>query len=222
VDEEPTTAETQGHEELRYQGRVEDRRALERLIFFSDAVFAIAMTLLVLNIPKPLPDEAFRAFLGEEEGAFIGYFISFWVIALYWIGHHRLFRFVRAYDQGTITINLVLLFFVAFLPYPSAILSERSQDAGRTIFYALAVTAVGLSSAGLSWYSVFFRRFAGPRPSRIARFHVLRALFAPAVFLASIPFAVIGHVGVAQSIWLLTFLPLAFGPWITRRLESTG
>jgi uncharacterized membrane protein len=216
VDREPDIDE----QELDDRGPVESRRALERLIFFSDAVFAIAMTLLVLDIPKPAKDESIRLFLDSNTGTFIGYFISFWVIALYWIGHHRLFRFVKRYDQGVVTLNLLLLFFVAFLPYPSAILSEQSSDPGRTVFYALAVTAVGFSSAGLTWYTVFHRRFAGPNPSRVARFHVFRALVAPVVFLVSIPFAMAGHVGIAQSIWLLTFVPLIFGPWITRRLEG--
>ncbi|MGZ6528326.1 MAG: TMEM175 family protein [Actinomycetota bacterium] len=74
--------------------------ALERLVFFSDAVFAIGMTLLVLNIPRPRPGMDVGTFLTTHDSKFLGFFISFWVIALFWLGHHRLFRFVRTYDQA--------------------------------------------------------------------------------------------------------------------------
>ena len=61
--------------------------ALDRLVFFSDAVFAIAMTLLVLAIPRPDRDADIGGFLAQNPGKFTAYFISFWVIALYWLAH---------------------------------------------------------------------------------------------------------------------------------------
>ena len=91
-------------------------KALERLIFFSDAIFAIAMTLLVLDIPRPRSGADLTTFLTTHDGKFIAFFISFWVIALFWLGHHRLFRYVRHYDHGLLMLNLGLLFCVAFLP----------------------------------------------------------------------------------------------------------
>ena len=77
--------------------------ALDRLIFFSDAVFAIAMTLLVLAIPRPGAN--ISRSLADDQGKFIAYFISFWVIALYWLAHHRLFRLVIRYDYGVLLLT---------------------------------------------------------------------------------------------------------------------
>ncbi len=162
--------------------------ALDRLIFFSDAVFAIAMTLLVLAIPRPEHGAGIATFLSEQDnGKFIAYFISFWVIALYWLAHHRLFRVVTRYDYGVLLLNLVLLFCIAFLPYPSAVLGDHGDTVAGTVFYAVCVAATGAASTVLGWYVVMYRRFTVPLPPLLARYHVFRGLVVPAVFLLSIP-----------------------------------
>jgi uncharacterized membrane protein len=186
--------------------------ALERLVFFSDAVFVIAMTLLVLDIPRPDPGVNATAFLTHQNGKFIAFFISFWVIALFWFGHHRLFRYVRAYDQGLLLVNLVLLFTVAFLPYPSAILGDHGDEVGATVFYAASLAIAGFASAGLTWYTVRFRGFTGPLPATIGRYYVFRGLIVSIVFLVSIPVAVASPAA-ARFVWLACF-PLQ---WAGRR-----
>ncbi len=186
--------------------------ALERLVFFSDAVFAIAMTLLVLDIPRPAPGVNAAAFLTHQNGKFIAFVISFWVIALFWLGHHRLFRYVRAYDHGLLLVNLVLLFCVAFLPYPSAIMGDHGDEVGATIFYATSLAIAGFASAGLTWYTVRLRGFTGPLPATIGRYYVFRGLIVSIVFLASIPVAV-ADPAAARIVWLVCF-PLQ---WVGRR-----
>ena len=99
--QEPTHAQPDPHE----HGTV----ALERLGAFSDAVFAIAMTLLVLDIPRPGPGQESGPSSPRSTARFVAFFISFWVIAMFWMGHHRLFRFMR-FDQGVVALNLSLLF----------------------------------------------------------------------------------------------------------------
>lgn len=196
----------------------ESGKALERLIFFSDAVFAIAMTLLVLDIPKPEAGDDVARFLTTStiDKKFLAYVISFWVIALYWMAHHRLFRVVKRFDQGLVTLNLVLLFFVAFLPYPSAVLGETGT-VGATIFYAICVSAVGAASTSLTWYAIIYRSFTRPLKRRMARFYVFRGLVVPIVFLSSIPVALVNQ-SVAQSMWTLTFiLPFVVGKEMARR-----
>jgi uncharacterized membrane protein len=142
---------------------VESTDALDRLIFFADAVFAIAMTLLVLAIPRPEGGTDVRSFLEHQDaGKFIAYLISFWVIALFWLAHHRLFRVVRRYDYGVLLLNLLVLFCIAFLPYPSAILGDHGTDVAATVFYALCVAATGAAFTALSWYVVMHRAFHGP------------------------------------------------------------
>ncbi len=189
--------------------------ALERVVFFSDAVFAIAMTLLVLDIPRPGRQTNAAAFLSVQNGKFIAFFISFWVIAMFWLGHHRLFRYVREYDHGLLMVNLVLLFCVAFLPYPSAILADHADEVGAAVFYAASLAVAGLASATLTWYAVRLRGFTGVLPTAMGRYYVFRGLVVSAVFLISIPVAVWSP-GFARLVWLLCF-PLQ---WVGRRVAE--
>ena len=79
------------------------------------------------------------------------------------MAHHRLFRIVTRFDQGVVRLNLLLLFFVAFLPYPSALLGEHvGASVDVTIFYAVCVSAVGAASTALVWYTIRHRRFIVP------------------------------------------------------------
>jgi len=194
------------------EGRVESGAAIERLIYFSDAVFAIAMTLLVLDIPRPGTGVNVAGFLTHQTGKFVAFLISFWVIALFWLGHHRLFRYVRAYDQGLLTLNLVLLFCIAFLPYPSAILGDHEGEVAASVFYASSLAIAGLASSTLTWYAIRFRTFAGPLHPTMARYYIFRSLVVTIVFLASIPVAFVDP-QLAMFVWLLSF-PLQ---WFGRR-----
>jgi uncharacterized membrane protein len=186
-------------------GGPESGAALERMIFFSDAIFAIAMTLLVLDIPRPGPDQDVAKFLTTQDGKFIAFFISFWVIALFWLGHHRLFRYVKAYDQGVVALNLFLLFCVAFLPYPSAILAEHQTNVAANVFYAAAISVAGLASASLTWYVVVHRGFVGALHRALARYYVFRGLAVVIVFGLSIPVSIWVSTGLAHVMWLATF-----------------
>src|SRR5919202_6822338 len=85
---------------------------LERTVFFSDAVFAIAITLLALEIQVPqIPADSAAALL---PGAllslwpkFFSFLISFWVVGFYWLSHHRTFRYISGYDYSLLLINLL-------------------------------------------------------------------------------------------------------------------
>ena len=193
---------------------------LERLSTFSDAVFAIAMTLLVLDIPRP-PEHTtdITQFLLQHNGKFVAYVISFWVIAMYWMGHHRLFRHLREYDLGVVLINLALLFCVAFLPYPSAILGDHADSTGAVVFYALCISVTGIVNAILSWYAVIYRHFTRPVPSAMAWYYVSRGLAAPAVFLLSIPVA-LKHPTAATYMWGLAFVVQPIALRIARRRSA--
>ena len=89
---------------------------LERMILFSDAVFAIAITLLIIEIKIPEVDEptdkALLQSLGHLIPKFIGFIISFIFIGLYWTIHHRMFGFVTSYDKKLLVLNLFFLFFI--------------------------------------------------------------------------------------------------------------
>lgn len=103
---------------------------LERLVFFSDAVFAIAITLLVIDVHAPvLPrnanDAAYGAALVQVIPNFIGFLLSFLVIGMFWMGHHRAFSLARRHHPALVPWSLALLGAIAFMPFVTAFLSEH-------------------------------------------------------------------------------------------------
>ena len=103
---------------------------LERIALFSDAVFAIAITLLILEItvPKiedhPISDRALWEVLVTTAPQFIGFIISFLVIGLYWQAHHRLFRYIDRINHPLIRNNQFFLLPIVIMPFTTSFLSE--------------------------------------------------------------------------------------------------
>src|ERR1700730_1545330 len=102
---------------------------LERLILFSDAVFAIAITLLIIEIKVPdihenVSDQVLLQALAHLIPKFIGFIISFLLIGLYWSIHHRMFGFVTSYDRKLLFLNLMFLFFIVLMPFSTGFYSE--------------------------------------------------------------------------------------------------
>ncbi len=136
------------------------RFQVDRLAFFSDAVFAIAITLLALNIRVPAitggrPDEgALIAAVGSNYAVsrVIGFLLSFLVIGNYWRSHHRLFRWVRDHDSRLVTINLWLLLFVSFIPAPTTFYSDYPDYRTPLVCYAVSLSAVGVMNSVLWSY----------------------------------------------------------------------
>ena len=122
----------------------------QRLLFFSDAVFAIAITLLILDVR--LPPGATVLDLREAGPQILGFFISFYVIGRFWLGHHSLFEGVGGYDDRLLRANLVFLAAVVFLPFPTMVLSQLKASQG-IVFYGLSLTAVGLLLINLTWHA---------------------------------------------------------------------
>ena len=114
--------------------------ALERLVFFSDAVFAIAITLLVIEIHVPHlePGESDRAFLialVELIPNFVGYAVSFGVIAAFWAGHHRAFCLAGRFDGRVVFWNFLLLAAIAFMPFVTGFMSANYGKVGPAVVY---------------------------------------------------------------------------------------
>src|SRR5919202_2739867 len=157
---------------------------LERLVFFSDAVIAIAITLLAIEIRLPeLHDEVAAALPRALAGLGPRYFsfaISFLVVGSYWWGHHRMFRIIRRYDDGLIWLNILFLLCVAFLPFASAVLGEHGDERSAVVFYSLAIVATGLVETLLWLYAARGHRLVDAQvSSRAIHLATLRQLTAP-------------------------------------------
>ena len=125
--------------------------SFERVVFFSDAVFAIVITLLVLELKIPHLSEhsepALRQGLVELFPRVIGFVVSFLIVGLMWIEHHRIFRYIEDYDGGLLWRNLLLLLCVSFVPFPTALFSENFWS--RTAFILYTASFGGVATAKL-------------------------------------------------------------------------
>jgi uncharacterized membrane protein len=123
--------------------------ALERMVFFSDAVFAIAITLLVIELHAPeLPrgssDAAQLQALALLLPHFVSFAISFGVIGMFWMGHHRAFSLAGHYSPRVVGWNLLLLGMIAFMPFVTAYLSSNIFQRVPAIFYCVTMLAAAL------------------------------------------------------------------------------
>ena len=133
---------------------------LERLTFFSDAVFAIAITLLVIEVHVPrlatLDDAAYLQALGELAPSFMGFALSFLTIGALWIAHHRVFGLLEEHDERLVWPNMLLLMVVAFMPFATALMSSAPLARVPEVFYAGTLLLAGLLQHWL------FRRALAP------------------------------------------------------------
>lgn len=171
-----------------------------RAVFFSDAVFAIAMTLLVAGIDVPADGPGTLAQrLGDESGQIWSFFLSFAVIGYFWLAHHRLLSLVDRIDQRTMAVNLAYLGLIAFLPFPTALIGQASDSTAAVVLYAAAMALASLVETVLF---ELFRRADGLRIEVTAdqRRRWLTASLVPVVvFAGSIPVAVL--VGTTWALW---------------------
>jgi TMEM175 potassium channel family protein len=203
----------------RYAALYRDEWPTERLQFFSDAVFAIAMTLLVLDIDIPDVDSSrLGNALRDAQPQLFAFVLSFAVIAATWVAHHRRFEIVRVADTRLVQLNFALLLVVTFLPFPTAVLSEYGSETPAVVLYAGTVAALGLIQL-VTWSHV---RKAGLLNSEIdeGTYRYGRRVHAvdPAVFLASIVVALLGFPLAA----MLTWLAIPPGSWLVRRTADGG
>jgi uncharacterized membrane protein len=195
-----------------HDASAQDRLGLERLIFFSDAVFAIAATLLALEIRLPVDQEVMdhaqllTALLSIWH-EYLAYLISFLVIGLFWISHHRKFRFIKRYDHGLLVLNLWFLMTIAFIPFPTSVISEYGDRTG-TIFYALTMMLAGLALTAVWWHAAWHNRLLDPHvDARYRRRQFVGLFLTIAVFGLSIGIAFVDD-DLAKFSWLL-ILPVS-------------
>jgi uncharacterized membrane protein len=135
---------------------------VHRIVLFSDAVFAIAITLLVLEIKVPevakrVADAELPHKLREVIPSIITYCLSFLVIAIFWMSHHRMFRVIRRYDLPLLFLNTLFLMCVALLPFPVALLGHYISSRVAMTIYMGSMAATALT-ASLVWLYASHKR----------------------------------------------------------------
>jgi TMEM175 potassium channel family protein len=168
---------------------------MERFIFFSDGVFAICITLLVIEIRVPNPeadhifsDAALWSYLTKNSLTFLGFIISFGIIGHYWTVHHRIFGYAKSYTSGLLWLNLGFLFSVVILPFHSGLLAEYGSDTHMFLPYGVYVANMCLVGFMNCWLWLYVSK-----PSRNLLTHKIssarirlglyRSLIVPIVFV---------------------------------------
>jgi uncharacterized membrane protein len=193
----------------------QDGLGLERLIFFSDGVFAIAIILLALDLRLPGSAESpsnaqLLAQLLDIWPKYLAYAVSFLAIGTFWVGDHRRFRLIRHCDRGLLTLNFLFLMVIAFVPFPTSVISETGNRTA-TIFYALTMALGGLMLATLWWYASWHNRLTDPRlGAQQARREFVPMLLTVGLFVLSIGLAFLDE-NLARFSWLLVVPISRFG-----------
>ena len=181
---------------------------LGRNLSLSDAVFAIAMTLLVIDVTLPpgTTSENLGTQLASLGGSYFAYVLSFFVIGRFWLVHHRAFRRIQTYDDRFLILNLLFLMFIAFLPFPTSVLGHYGDSSAAAVTYAIAVC---LTSAtwGICWRYATGKAALVPTQlkSRINRTITIANLGSTGLFVVSIPVALASPMA-AEIMWVLGFL----------------
>ncbi len=190
---------------------------LERMILFSDAVFAIAITLLVIEIKIPeihehITDSALLAALGHLAPKFLGFVTSFALVGFYWTVHHRMFGYVTAYDRKILWLNLCFLFFIVLMPFSTGFYGEYSGKEFATeqlkvpmTFYVLNYFFVGLFNY-IMWRYISnpaHKLTEPPIDPLTLKLAKARAVVLPLTFLMMIPVAYLVNVVIGSFVPIL-------------------
>jgi uncharacterized membrane protein len=185
--------------------REENEVEFGRIVAFSDGVFSIAITLLVLGITidPGLPRNELAHALWEEREALLAYAISFAVIGRFWVVHHSFFSEVKAFDGRLIGLNMFYLGWIVLIPFSSQVLGEYGGQLPAVIVYSANLTGVVLVGQWMRWDA--HRAGLTETDEMTGREDLISSLFITAVFLLSIVVAIF-DASIAPYIWILLFI----------------
>jgi len=209
-------------------GPHEDLPSVDRLLTLSDGVVAIALTLLVLQLKVPPLDHvipptsasALATQLRKDTDQVVSYLISFYVIANFWLIHHRVFRMITGQREGLAWWNFAFLFTITIMPFTSDLLGEYGNNP-----LAVGIFALNLLLASLATQATLElgRRtgLTAPADRRVVRAGRIRAAVTSAIFIASIGLAWV-NTDLAKYCWLLLALVPNLAARLTRPPASSA
>ena len=179
-----------------------------RVTAFTDGLFVVAATLLVVSIDIPnIPEHEVSRLLPHALDdilpQLLSYFISFAVIVVFWFRHHALFGRVHTHDVRFVALNRVFLAFIAVLPFPTELLGKYGSQKISVVVYASNVLVLSALLIALFGYS---ERHHLVRPDPDGGMHRVRAISVLIVFGASIPIGLIFGAQAAEFTWLTMFI----------------
>jgi uncharacterized membrane protein len=192
--------------------------AVERLTFFADAVIAIAITLLALDLPVPT-GETNRQLLhsvGEHTASYLAFLVSFLVVGAHWRGHHRVFRYVTLLGGQLPRLTMYWLLMQVITPFATRVLTENGAFQVRFTFYALVQATSGLIFLLMLRELRRHRLLRADTPPNLLTDATWRTSMLAAAFLISIPLSFVSK-PVAYGCWAL--IPLSRG--LMRRVATS-
>jgi len=175
----------------------DDLMSSERLATFSDGVFAIAITLLVLDLKVPEVARDLRGALLDQWPTYVSYLASFVVIGTTWINHHSAFRYFKRADHGLVLLNTLLLIWVALIPFPTALLARYIESSSERSTAAVIYGGLLFLSAftfNLIWVYVRLHPYLTDRDGHFLARMVQRSLFGSFLYFLAFALAFV-------SIW---------------------
>ena len=184
-----------------------------RVETLTDGVFAIVMTLLILEIHVPeiaegLVDAELPAKLAELGPKLFSYALSFVILGVLWVGHHNQFYFIKRADRSLLWINILFLMFVAFIPFSAALLGEYGRNQLSVVIYGANLIVAGLILYLHWWYGMKTHHLTDAHiEPTLMRTISRRILTPPAIYLLAIA---LSFVSTTLSIILYIFVPLSY------------
>jgi uncharacterized membrane protein len=195
-----------------------------RLEAFSDGVFAIAITLLILEVGVRGEGGSLAHRLTEQWPSYAAFIVSFANIGILWLNHHRMFVSIRAADHGLVVLNLALLLAVSFIPFPTKIMGEElhgdfADRRTSAVFYGLTFVAVSLAFNALWLWAARGRRLIEPStPKPHVDAHTRRSLLSIPAFLVATLVALRSPEGALFLYGIIALSYLLPGEWLNRLL----
>jgi uncharacterized membrane protein len=163
-----------------------------RIETFSDGVFAIVITLLILTIQVPQiqgrdPGPALAAALKGLIPKFLSYALSFGIVCVWWVAHHHLFDILVKSDRGLLWLNSVFLFWLASVPFPTALLGDYPRERLAVVCYGAVMTMAGLGFSAMRFYAFYIGKLtAAGLDRKLLRRAMIKSALNPVLHLVAV------------------------------------
>ena len=153
---------------------------IDRIQALTDGIFAISMTLLVLGleVPRVSPDaagDALRRMLSDDWPRFEDYALSFLLLGVFWVGHHRQFHFIKRTNETFLWINIIVLMFVAMIPFSTSVMASYDALQQAAVIFEVNLLVIGLGYLLMWTYATADSRLIDPADIGERRIQLVRS-----------------------------------------------